>query len=116
MKDLGEAKRILGMEIERDKVKEKMSLTQKAYLPKALQKFDVWCETKSVSNPLTPHFKLSANMSSKVIDEREYMSHVSYVSAAGSPMYAMMCKRTELSQPISMISRYIHDPSVIRRS
>ena len=34
MKDLGEAKRILGMKIERDKVKGKMSLTQKAYLQK----------------------------------------------------------------------------------
>jgi len=32
MKNLGEEKRILGMEIERDRVKGKMSLTRKAYL------------------------------------------------------------------------------------
>ena len=32
MKDLGEAKKILGVEIERDRVKGKVSLTQKAYL------------------------------------------------------------------------------------
>jgi len=36
MKDLGEAKRILGMEIKRDRVNEKVSLTQKAYLKKVL--------------------------------------------------------------------------------
>jgi len=39
MKDLGEAKRILDMEIKRDMVKGKESLIQKAYLQKVLQKF-----------------------------------------------------------------------------
>ena len=33
------------MEIERDRVKGKVSLTQKAYLQKVLQKFDIGCET-----------------------------------------------------------------------
>jgi len=36
MKDLGEVRRILGIEIERDRVKERVSLTQKAYLQKVL--------------------------------------------------------------------------------
>jgi len=26
-------------------------------------------------------------------------------------MYAMVCKRLDLSQVVSMVSRYIHDPS-----
>ena len=39
MKDLGEAKRILGIEIDRDSVKGRVSLTRKAYLQKVLQKF-----------------------------------------------------------------------------
>ena len=42
MKDPGEVKKILGMEIERDMVKEKVSLTQKTYLQKVLQKFQHW--------------------------------------------------------------------------
>ena len=36
IKDLGEAKRILSMEIERDREKGKVSLTQKAYLHNVL--------------------------------------------------------------------------------
>ena len=36
MKDLGEARRILVMQIERDRVKRRVSLTQKAYLQKVL--------------------------------------------------------------------------------
>jgi len=58
MKDLDGAKKILGMKIERDRVKETMSLTQNAYLQKVLQNFLIGCESKSVSSPLAPHFKL----------------------------------------------------------
>jgi len=38
------------------------------------------------------------------------MSHITYVSTVGSLMYAMVCIRPDLSQVISMVSRYIHDP------
>ena len=121
MKDLGEAERILGMEIKRDRVKENVSLTQKAYLQKVLQKFDIGCETKSLSTLLAPHFKLSANMSPKTVDEREYvslqrllmsvsMSHVSYASGVGSLMYVMVRTRSDLLQAVRMVSRYMHDP------
>ena len=58
MKDLGEARRILGMKIERDIVKGRVSLTQKAYLQKVLQKFLIGDEAKSVSRLLAPHFQL----------------------------------------------------------
>ena len=35
---------------------------------------------------------------------------MSPTSAVGSLMYAMVCTRLDLSQAVSMISRYIHDP------
>jgi len=110
IKDLGEARRILGMKIERDRVKERVSLTQKAYFQKVLQKFLIGDEAKSVSSSLAPHFKLSSRMSPKTIDDREYMSHIPYTSAIGSLMYAMVCTRSDLSQAMSMLSRYMHDP------
>jgi len=108
MKDLGEAKRILGMEIVRDTVKGKVSLTQKTYLQKVLQKFDIWCETKSLNTPLVAHFKLLINMSLKTDDEREYVSRS--MRTMGSLMYAMVCTRPDLSQAVSMVSRYMHHP------
>jgi len=57
MNDLGEAK-VLGIEIEQDRRSDKVSLTQKGYLMKVLQKFNINGDTKSVSTPLAPHFKL----------------------------------------------------------
>ena len=61
MKDLGEAKKILIMEIARDRQRGTLCLTQKQYLKKVLQCFSMSEKTKPVSTPLAPHFKLSAS-------------------------------------------------------
>ena len=37
------------------------------------------------------------------------MTHVPYANTVGNLMYAMVCTRPDLSQAISMISRYMHD-------
>ena len=89
MKDVGEAK-VLGMEIERERKGGKVSLTQKGYLKK---------------------FKLKANMSPTSVEEHEYITHVPYASAVGSLIYAVVCTRPGLLQVVSIVSRYIHDPS-----
>jgi len=52
MKDLGKAKKVLGIETERDWKSDKVSLTEKGYLKKVLQKFNINDDTKSVSTPL----------------------------------------------------------------
>ena len=60
MKDLGEAKKILDMEISRDRQKGKLWLTHKQYLKKVLQRFGMNKDTKLVGTPLDPHLKLSS--------------------------------------------------------
>jgi len=67
MKDLSETKKVLGMVIKRDQKGGKISLTQKRYLKKVLQKFNVNGDTKSASIPLAPYFKLKATMSSTFV-------------------------------------------------
>ena len=104
VKDLGEAKKVLGMKIERDRKGNNVSLTQKGYLKKVLQKFNIKGDTKSVTTPLTPHFKLKATMSPTSIEEHKYMTHVPYTSVVGNLIYAIVCRRPDLSQAVSMIS------------
>ncbi|KAG8497424.1 hypothetical protein CXB51_008733 [Gossypium anomalum] len=87
MKDLGPAKKILGMEILRDRK-----------------------SAKPVSTPLAAHFRLSSALSPQSDDEIEYMSHVPYSSAVGSLMYAMVCSRPDLSYAVSAVSRYMANP------
>ena len=97
MKDLGEAK----MKIKRDRRSGKVSLTQKGYFQRVLQRFNINGDIKFVNTPLTPNFKLKATMSSTTVEKREYMTHVPYVSAVDSLMYAMVRTRPDLSQVLS---------------
>ncbi|KAM2761386.1 hypothetical protein COP1_025857 [Malus domestica] len=110
MKDLGEARKILGMEIERDRAKGKISLCQKQYLKKVLQRFRMNENSKPVSTPLASHFKLSASMSPKTVEESQYMAQIPYANVVGSLMYAMVCTRPDISQAVSIVSRYMHNP------
>ena len=97
MKDLSEAKKVLDMEIEQDRRSGKVSLTQKGYLQKVLQRFNINGDTKFVSTPLAPHFKLKSTVSPTTSEEREYMTCMPYASSVGSLMYAMVCSRSDLS-------------------
>uniref|UniRef100_A0A2N9EMG6 CCHC-type domain-containing protein n=1 Tax=Fagus sylvatica TaxID=28930 RepID=A0A2N9EMG6_FAGSY len=60
MKDLGAAKKILGMEIHRDRGARKLWLSQKNYIRKVLEKFSM-LDAKPVSTPLANHFRLSGS-------------------------------------------------------
>ena len=65
---------------------------------------------KSVSAPLAPHFKLNTTLSPTIIEEHEHMTYVSYSSMVGSFICALVCTGPNLSQVISMVSKYMHDP------
>ncbi|RVW44318.1 Retrovirus-related Pol polyprotein from transposon TNT 1-94 [Vitis vinifera] len=106
MKDLGTAKKILGMEIHRDQKVGKLYLSQKNYIEKVLERFGMQ-GLKPVSTPLVAHFKLSSALSPQTKEEREYMSHVPYANAVGSIMYVMVCTRLDISHAVSAVSRYM---------
>ena len=106
MKELGEAKKVLGMKIEQRSGK--VSLTQKEYLKKALQWFNINGDMKPASTPLAPHFKLKATMSPTIVEKHKYMTRVPFASAVGSLIYAIVCTKPDLSQAVSIISRYMH--------
>ncbi|GJR53654.1 transposable element [Tanacetum coccineum] len=109
MKDLGAAKKILGMEIIRDRRERRLYLSQKKYIEKVLQRFRM-NNSKPVSVPLAAHFKLSSALSPDTEEEVEYMSRVPYASAIGSIMYAMVCTRPDIAQAVSVVSRYMDCP------
>jgi ATP-binding cassette subfamily B (MDR/TAP) protein 1 len=53
-------------------------------------------DAKPVSNPIAPHFKLSAEQCASSNEDIEYMSKVLYCSVVGSLIYAMICPRLDL--------------------
>ena len=60
MKDLGAAKRPLGMDISRDRSQGSLWLSQSQYIEKVLHKFHM-SQEKPVSTPLAAHFRLSTS-------------------------------------------------------
>ena len=65
MKDLGPTKKILGMEIQKDRVVEGLSLSQKGYIEKVLHRFNMK-NAKPITIPLAAHFRLSSTLLSTV--------------------------------------------------
>ncbi|XP_031499205.1 TMV resistance protein N-like [Nymphaea colorata] len=109
MTDLGAAKQILGMRISRDSKTGTLNLSQQNYIEKILCRFKMQ-DAKPVSTPLAIHFKLSKDLSPKTDEEHEEMSMISYASAVGSLMYAMVCTRPDIAQAVGAVSRYIAEP------
>ncbi|KAG8474438.1 hypothetical protein CXB51_034087 [Gossypium anomalum] len=110
MKDLGPAKKIIGMEILRDRKASKLYLSPKGYIEKVFCRFNMQSD-KPINIPLTAHFRLSSTLSPQSDDEIEYMSRVPYSSAMGSLLYAMVCSRPDLSYAVNVVSRYMANPS-----
>jgi hypothetical protein len=69
MKDLGNAKRILGMDIKRDMKIGKLWLDQSKYTEQVLARFNI-TNAKPISVPLAAHFKLS-NAQYSIIEEEK---------------------------------------------
>ena len=109
MKDLGAAKKILGMEIVRDRKSRVLHLSQKNYIERILRRFNMH-EAKPVNTPFAAHFKLSSALSPTTETDMEYMARVPYSSVVGSLMYAMICTRPDLAYAVSMVSRYMANP------
>ncbi|XP_060210257.1 secreted RxLR effector protein 161-like [Lycium barbarum] len=107
MKDLGEAKKILGMEIHRKNGE--VNLSQKKYIENVVQRFGM-NKCKPVTLPLAQHFSLSSLMAPQLKEGVEYMSKVLYSSVVGSIMYAMICTRPDFSQAVSVVSQFMSNP------
>ena len=112
MKNLGPAKKILGMEIHRDLKAGKLWLTQSKYTEKVLARFNM-ASAKVVTTPLAPHFRLSAAASPTDAVEKGLMSKIPYESAVGSIMYLMVCTRPDIAYVVGKVSRYMSNPGKI---
>lgn len=108
MKDLGSARRILGMDIIRDRRAGKLWLSQERYIERVLERFNMK-NAKPVSTPLAAHFKLRKKSSTG--DDGEDMSDVPYSSAVGSLMYAMVCTRPDIAHAVGVVSRFLSNPA-----
>lgn len=96
IKDIGEAKYILGMKITRDRKTGKLWLDQERYLTDILKRFNME-DCKSVNTPVDVNQKLSAEFSPTKDEERKLMQDVPYQEAIGSLLYAAQISRPDIA-------------------
>ena len=108
MKDLGLAKHILGMKISCDRKNRKLWLSQKSYIEKVLERFNM-SKAKTVCSPLAGHLKHSSKQCPTNEKDMKEMSKVPYASAVGSLMYAMVCIRPDIAHVVGVVSRFVHN-------
>ena len=98
VKDLGEAKVILGLDIRRDKALGTLKLSQGKYAAQVLEKFGM-AECNPIGTPLEVGLQLvKTDESDDVLPYRE---------AVGSVMYLMVGTRPDLAFAIGKLSRFV---------
>ena len=108
MKDLGEAKVCLGLEISRDRKKKRLLLTQKSYMNKVIERFGM-SESKPVPTPMEEPKSLEDKLEWES-DEDQNASGVPFREAIGSLMYLMIGSRPDLAYAIGKLARFCESP------
>ncbi|CAI7823372.1 unnamed protein product [Closterium sp. NIES-54] len=101
MKDLGDLKHYLGMEITRDRQARTISLSQEFYIDNVLKRFEM-----ELCTPVATPLPLQHLLTAPAVPTPEACSEP-YPELVGSLMYAMMCIRPDLAYPVSVLSRYV---------
>jgi hypothetical protein len=108
IKDLGNAKFILGIRIIRDRSKKILKLDQSAYIDKILNKFDMKGFTQSpASRPGTDVMNLKFEPNESILTEHLINR---YQQMVGSLNYAAISTRPDLSHAVSICARYASKP------
>jgi hypothetical protein len=109
IKDLGELKWLLGIEVKRDRTRRTISFSQSSYIDKIIARFGLQ-DAKPLSTPLDPHHHLSISQSPSTPHQFEAMRNVPYREAIGSLMYAALGTRPDIAFAISLLSQFMQNP------
>ena len=101
--DLGEAKKVLGMEVFRNKETGHIRLTQTEFIEQLLNRFEM-TDAKPAESPLPHNTKLNSK------DGSELESVTRYRELMGSLIHAMNYSQPDISYAVSILTHYMHSP------
>ena len=109
IKDLGEARFILGMCIDRDPQSKDITISQKAYSYRMLEQFNLK-DCSPVSTLLPARLTLSIDDCPITPEKIEEMKRKPYHEALGSLMWLQVATRPDLSYTVNLLSHFVHNP------
>jgi len=105
LSDLGNISYYLGMEISRDRTKNKLFLSQKKYINELLSKFNINGD-KPIYSPSVQGVRLEKN-----IEQAELKDMNLYQQQIGSLMYLMTATRPDIAFSVSNCARFMSNPN-----
>jgi hypothetical protein len=105
VRDLGEAKSLLGMEISRDHKLGTVKLSQHKLTVDIVSRYGMG-ESKLRSTPVSVGTSLS-KQGCKALDKLQFP----YMELVGSLLYLAACTRPDISQAVGVLSRYMSQPT-----
>lgn len=108
LKDQGDVKYILGVEIRRDRSKREILLCQRGHVNNIMEKFHM-ADAKEAATPMdkTP---LSIDMEPQTEENRQFMAGIPYISAVASCIYLAGVTRPDISYAVGVLARFNKNP------
>ena len=103
--------RFLGITIDRDRSKKRLSISQPESIEAMLNKFKMG-DCKSVATPAEPGLKLSLDMSPNTDKERDEMKLIPYKEAVGALLYISTTTRPDISYAVGQAAKFNHNPGL----
>jgi len=111
MKDLGETKFVLEIQIIRDRKNKTLTLSQASYIDKMLVRHSMHNSKRGLL-PFRHGVILSKEQCPKTPQEVEEMRSIPYASVVGNLMYVMLCTRPDIYYAVGIVSRYQSNPGL----
>nr|GEY99608.1 integrase core domain, putative [Tanacetum cinerariifolium] len=112
MKDLGEASYVIRIEIHRDRTNGRLGLSQKAYIERILNRFNMQHCSPTVA-PIIKGDVFESHQLLKIEVEYEEMRRIPYASVVGSLTYAQFCTRPDIAYICGMLGRFQSNPGLL---
>ena len=106
MKDLGEAKVCLRIQIQRDRKNRTLTIDQQTYIEKILENFSM-TDSKPVSTPIDSYESINPPYK----DSEPMANQLEYQQAVGSLMYTMTATHPDLAFTVGKFSQFCHNPT-----
>jgi hypothetical protein len=110
-KDLGPAKYILGLEIERNRDDRTILLHQHGYIANLLARTNM-AECRPAATPSDVSITLSSSMSPTTAKEKEYMENIPYRQTTSSLLWLACNTRPDITEAVNTVCRFNQNPGI----
>lgn len=107
--DLGPTSWLLGVQIQRDRTKRTVTLSQRQYILDMLKHYNM-SDATPVHTPMNPGIKLSTSMCPTSQEEKDAMSRVPYANAVGALMWLAVATRPDIAYAVGVLARFNSNP------